>query len=76
MSASEIRVVEGGKCVKVLVKVGDMVEKDQVIAATEADKDTREYKAPAAGKITEVGVEEGKFVKLGLSENTLRRSWC
>ncbi len=65
MSASEIRVVEGGKCVKVHVKVGDMVEKDQVIAATEADKDTREYKAPAAGKITEVGVEEGKFVKLG-----------
>ena len=65
LKESEIRVVEGGKCTKIAVNVGDQVEEGQVIVATEADKDTREYKAPVSGVITSIGCEVGKFVRLG-----------
>ena len=61
----ELRVVEGGKCTKVAVNVGDLVVKDQVLIVTEADKESREYKAPFSGKITKIGVNEGDIVRLG-----------
>ena len=61
----ELRVVEGGKCTKVAVNVGDLVVKDQVLIVTEADKESREYKAPFSGKITKIGVAEGDIVRLG-----------
>ncbi len=65
MAVKEIRAVEGGKCTKVHVQAGDTVSADTVLVETEADKETRQYKAPAAGKILETGIKEGEFSRLG-----------
>jgi pyruvate dehydrogenase E2 component (dihydrolipoamide acetyltransferase) len=56
--------IEGGEIVKVLVKAGDVVEKDQTLLEIETDKAVAEIPSPTAGKITKVLVKEGDKVKV------------
>ena len=48
-----------GKIVKVLVKVGQEVERDQGLVVIEAMKMENELRSPIDGVITEIGVQEG-----------------
>lgn len=50
---------------KVLVKKGDTITKDQGILEIETDKATIEVPSPLSGKIVEVLVKEGKKAKVG-----------
>ncbi len=55
---------EGGTVVKVLVAVGDAVEKDQSVIELETDKALLEVPSPASGKITGVHVAEGDEIRV------------
>jgi pyruvate dehydrogenase E2 component (dihydrolipoamide acetyltransferase) len=57
--------VEKGDVVRVLVKVGDVVAKDQPVVELETDKATIEVPSSVAGKITAVNVKAGEKVKVG-----------
>ncbi len=54
-----------GDVVRVLVNVGDMIEKDQSVLELETDKATIEVPSSAAGKVSEVRVKAGESVKVG-----------
>ncbi len=54
-----------GKVLSVLVKEGDVVEKDQLLLVLEAMKMENEIRSPAAGKISEVLVFVGAQVESG-----------
>jgi pyruvate dehydrogenase E2 component (dihydrolipoamide acetyltransferase) len=47
-------------------KVGDTVEKDEIILDVETDKAATEVPAPEAGVITAINVEEGQTVDVGV----------
>jgi len=57
--------IESADIVNVLVKVGDMIEKEQSIIEIETDKATIEVPSNVSGKITEVLVKQGDSVKVG-----------
>lgn len=57
--------IESADIVTVLVKVGDMVEKEQSIIEIETDKATIEVPSNISGKITDVLVKSGDSVKVG-----------
>ena len=57
--------IESADIVNVLVKVGDMIEKEQSIIEIETDKATIEVPSNVSGKITEVLVKQGESVKVG-----------
>ncbi|MBU1692997.1 MAG: 2-oxo acid dehydrogenase subunit E2 [Verrucomicrobia bacterium] len=57
--------IKGGTIVKVLVKVGDVVTKEQLVLEMETDKAVVEVPSDAAGKITEVYVKDGDKVEIG-----------
>lgn len=57
--------IESADIVNVLVKVGDMIEKEQSIIEIETDKATIEVPSNISGKITEVLVNSGDSVKVG-----------
>jgi len=57
--------IESADIVNVLVKVGDMIEKEQSIIEIETDKATIEVPSNVSGKITEVLVKQGDNVKVG-----------
>ncbi len=57
--------VKGGDVLRVLVKVGDAVEKDQGILELETDKATVEVPSPQAGTVKEVAVKDGDRVDVG-----------
>jgi pyruvate dehydrogenase E2 component (dihydrolipoamide acetyltransferase) len=57
--------IESADIVNVLVKAGDMVEKEQSIIEIETDKATIEVPSNISGKITEVLVKQGESVKVG-----------
>ena len=52
-----------GKVVKILVKVGDLVEEDQGLVVIEAMKMENELKSPIAGVVTEINTSEGGTVE-------------
>jgi pyruvate dehydrogenase E2 component (dihydrolipoamide acetyltransferase) len=54
-----------GDVVRVLVNVGDVLQKDQSILELETDKATIEVPTNAAGKVTEVRVKAGESVSVG-----------
>jgi biotin carboxyl carrier protein len=54
-----------GKIVKVLVKEGQEVERDQGLMVVEAMKMQNEMRAPRAGRVERVYVEEGRGVEAG-----------
>jgi len=57
--------VKGGDILRVLVKVGDVVAKDQGIIELETDKATVEVPSPSAGTVAEVPVKDGQRVEVG-----------
>jgi pyruvate dehydrogenase E2 component (dihydrolipoamide acetyltransferase) len=57
--------IESADIVNVLVKAGDMIEKEQSIIEIETDKATIEVPSNVSGKITEVLVKSGDSVKVG-----------
>lgn len=57
--------IESGDLVRLLVKVGDKIDKDQPILELETDKATIEVPSPAAGTVRELRVKEGQKVKVG-----------
>ena len=57
--------VTAGDLVKVLVKVGDQIQKDQAILELETDKATVEVPSPEAGTVQEVLVKAGQKIKVG-----------
>jgi pyruvate dehydrogenase E2 component (dihydrolipoamide acetyltransferase) len=57
--------IESADIVNVLVKVGDVVEKEQSLIEIETDKATIEVISNISGKITEVLVKQGESVKVG-----------
>ena len=57
--------IESADIVNVLVKTGDMIEKEQSIIEIETDKATIEVPSNVSGKITEVLVKQGDSVKVG-----------
>jgi 2-oxoisovalerate dehydrogenase E2 component (dihydrolipoyl transacylase) len=57
--------VAEAEVVEWMVKVGDLVAEDQVLASVMTDKATVEIPAPAAGKITELGAEIGQTLAVG-----------
>jgi biotin carboxyl carrier protein len=54
-----------GKIVRLLVKAGDEVSKDQPVLVMEAMKMENEIRAPQAGKIAQLLVAEGQNVETG-----------
>lgn len=57
--------IESADIINVLVKVGDIVQKEQSIIEIETDKATIEVPSNVSGKITEVLVKSGDSVKVG-----------
>jgi 2-oxoisovalerate dehydrogenase E2 component (dihydrolipoyl transacylase) len=57
--------VAEAEIVEVLVRVGDEVTEDQVIAAVMTDKATVEIPAPVAGRIVSLGMEVGAVLAVG-----------
>ena len=57
--------IESADIINVLVKAGDVIEKEQSIIEIETDKATIEVPSNVSGKITEVLVKQGDSVKVG-----------
>jgi pyruvate dehydrogenase E2 component (dihydrolipoamide acetyltransferase) len=57
--------IEGGDVLRVMVKPGDAVKKDQPVLELETDKATIEVPSSSAGVIKEVKVKAGEKVKVG-----------
>jgi biotin carboxyl carrier protein len=61
----ELKSVMPGVVIKLLVKPGDLVERDQPLLILEAMKMQNEIVAPAAGRVGAVHVQEGQAVASG-----------
>ena len=57
--------VSAGDVVRVLVKAGDTIEKDQPVLELETDKATIEVPSSVSGTVQEVKVKQGDKVKVG-----------
>ena len=57
--------VAGGDVMRVMVKVGDTVARDQPVLELETDKATIEVPSTVAGVVKEVRVKTGDKVKVG-----------
>lgn len=57
--------VAGGDVLRVLVKVGDTIARDQPVLELETDKATIEVPASVAGRVTALLVKEGQKVQVG-----------
>ena len=57
--------IKSASIVKVLVKVGDVIEIDQAVLELETDKATIEVPSDVAGKVLSISVNEGDTVTIG-----------
>jgi pyruvate dehydrogenase E2 component (dihydrolipoamide acetyltransferase) len=57
--------IEGGDVLRVMVKAGDAIKKDQAVLELETDKATIEVPSSATGVVKEVKVKPGEKVKVG-----------
>jgi pyruvate dehydrogenase E2 component (dihydrolipoamide acetyltransferase) len=57
--------IEGGDVLRVIVKAGDTIKKDQAVLELETDKATIEVPSSAAGVVKEVKIKQGDKVKVG-----------
>jgi pyruvate dehydrogenase E2 component (dihydrolipoamide acetyltransferase) len=57
--------ISAGDVLRVLVKPGDTIEKDQAVLELETDKATIEVPSSVAGTVKEIKVKEGDKVKVG-----------
>lgn len=63
--AAEIRTAMPGKVVRILLSAGEDVEKGEGVLVVEAMKMQNELKAPKAGIVKEIKVQEGSTVAAG-----------
>ncbi len=66
--------IESAEVVRVLVSVGDRVEKDQPLLEVETDKASIEVPSPANGTVTALHVREGDTVRVGQPLLTLEET--
>jgi pyruvate dehydrogenase E2 component (dihydrolipoamide acetyltransferase) len=59
--------VASGDVLRVLVKAGDVITKDQPVLELETDKATIEVPSSVAGRVKEIKVKAGDKVKVGQS---------
>src|SRR3954447_9507734 len=57
--------IAAGDVLRILVNVGDTIQKDQSVLELETDKATIEVPSSVAGKIKEIKVKAGDKVKVG-----------
>ncbi len=57
--------IEGGDVLRVMVKSGDAIKKDQAVLELETDKATIEVPSSMAGVVKEVKIKPGEKVKVG-----------
>jgi pyruvate dehydrogenase E2 component (dihydrolipoamide acetyltransferase) len=57
--------VKAGDVVRVLVKPGDSIKKDQTVIELETDKATIEVPSSVEGTVSEVAVKQGEKIKVG-----------
>jgi pyruvate dehydrogenase E2 component (dihydrolipoamide acetyltransferase) len=57
--------IEGGDVLRVMVKAGDHIKKDQAVLELETDKATIEVPSSAEGVVKEIRVKAGEKVKVG-----------
>ena len=57
--------IEGGDVLRVMVKPGDAIKKDQPVLELETDKATIEVPSSAAGVVKEIKVKPGEKIKVG-----------
>ena len=57
--------IEGGDVLRIMVKAGDAIKKDQAVLELETDKATIEVPSSAAGVVKEIKVKQGEKVKVG-----------
>src|SRR5689334_24955976 len=57
--------IEGGDVLRVIVKTGDTIKKDQPVLELETDKATIEVPSSADGIVKDVKVKAGERVKVG-----------
>ena len=62
-----------GRVIEIMVKTGDRVRKDQVVAVLEAMKMDNELIAEAVGGVSSVNVNEGDIVPFGTTLITLEK---
>ncbi len=58
--------IESGDVLEILVKVGDVIKKNQSLVEMETDKATVSVPSPLAGKILSLAIKEGQTVKVGM----------
>src|SRR3954453_16133436 len=57
--------ITSGDLLKMLVKVGDKIQKDQALLELETDKAAIEVPSPVGGTVSKVHVKEGQKLKVG-----------
>src|SRR5215207_1294996 len=57
--------ISAGDVVRILVKAGDTIEKDQPVLELETDKATIEVPSSVSGTVQEIKVKQGDKVKVG-----------
>src|SRR5687767_486545 len=57
--------IEGGDVLRVMVKPGDAIKKDQAVLELETDKATIEVPSSMAGVVKDVKIKPGEKVKVG-----------
>src|SRR4026209_37220 len=57
--------IESGNVVKLLVSVGQSIDRDQPVLELETDKATIEVPSPVAGSVKEIRVQEGAKAQVG-----------
>jgi biotin carboxyl carrier protein len=62
-----------GRVIEIMVRTGDRVRKDQVVAVLEAMKMDNELIAETDGVVSSVNVNEGEIIPFGTSLITLKK---
>src|SRR5688500_20145147 len=57
--------IEGGDVLRIMVKAGDAIKKDQAVVELETDKATIEVPSSVEGVVKEIKVKPGEKVKVG-----------
>jgi pyruvate dehydrogenase E2 component (dihydrolipoamide acetyltransferase) len=57
--------IEGGDVLRIMVKAGDAIKKDQAVLELETDKATIEVPSSATGVVKEVKIKPGEKIKVG-----------
>jgi biotin carboxyl carrier protein len=70
--SAKVKAQMPGKIIRIQVKVGDAVERNQPLVVMEAMKMENEIKAPQSGRVDSIKVSEGQAVETGAELLTLQ----